>query len=296
LIWNYQHNWITISHVASNAKAGEPWSPAVFEFLGAEFGLFNPVFFVATVWAAIALWRRSRHNPILVYFFCMGAPLFLVYFFWSFHSRIFPNWIAPSVLPLFCLMVGYWDTQWRLGSWLGLKKAVIAGCAIGVPLVIIAHDTELIGKLTGHYLPIYLDPLHRARGWKDAAAMTSGVRRELLTEGKPVFIIAAHYRIAGELSFYLPDPEAQTRNPPLVYCRRGPVPGNQFYFWPGYTGRKGENALFIVEINRDDSKTKSPPAELCREFESVTDIGVREVLDHNRVLWRWQFFACRNLR
>jgi membrane-associated phospholipid phosphatase len=296
LIWNYQHDWITISHVASNAKAGEPWSPAVLEFLGAEFGLLNPVFFVATVWAAIALWRRRRHNPILVYLFCMGAPLFLVYFLWSFHSRIFPNWIAPSVLPLFCLMVGYWDAQWRLGLSLRLKRAVVTGCAIGLPLVIIAHDTEIIGKLTGHYLPIYLDPLHRARGWKDAAALASDVRRELLAEGKPVFFIAGHYRVVGELSFYLPDPEAKTRNPPLVYCRLGPVPVNQFYFWPGYTGRKGENAIFIVELNRNDSKTRSPPEELCREFESVTNMGVREVLDHNRVLWRWQFFACRGLR
>src|SRR6185369_3620230 len=100
----------------------------------------NPVFFVATVWAAIAFWRRSRRNPLLVYFFSMGAPLFLVYFFWSFHSRILPNWIVPSVLPLFCLMVGYWDTQWRLGV-RSLKGALVAGLVIGLAAVIICHDT-----------------------------------------------------------------------------------------------------------------------------------------------------------
>ncbi len=293
LIWNQQHNWITISHVAGNAKAGEPWSPAVLDFLASEFLLLNPVFFVAMVWAAIVFWRRNRHNPLLVYFFSMGAPLFLVYFFWSFHSRILPNWIVPSVLPLFCLMVGYWDTQWRLGV-RSLKRAFVAGLAIGLPAVIICHDTELIGKLTGHFLPINKDPLHRARGWKGVAAAASEVRRELMAEGKPVFMIAAHYRTVGEITFYLP--EARQSDPPLVYCRSSSVPANQFYFWPGYTSRKGQNAIFIVELSRDDLKTQSAPDKLRQEFESVEDLGVREVLDHKRLLWRFQFFACRGLR
>ena len=33
----------------------------------------------------------------------------------SFRSRVLPNWIAPSVLPLFCLMVIYWDTRVAAG-------------------------------------------------------------------------------------------------------------------------------------------------------------------------------------
>ena len=31
----------------------------------------------AGLWAAVAFWRRQRHNPLLLYFFSMGAPLFL---------------------------------------------------------------------------------------------------------------------------------------------------------------------------------------------------------------------------
>src|SRR2546430_4511940 len=37
---------------------------------------------------------------------------------------------------------------------------------------------------------------------------SDAARRELLAEGKPVFIIAGHYRLAGELSFYLPEIKA----------------------------------------------------------------------------------------
>ena len=77
LVWNAQHHWITVIHVASDAKVGEASRVLTHEFIGAELGLLNPVFFVGFVWAAIAFWRRHRHDPRLVYFFSMGAPLFL---------------------------------------------------------------------------------------------------------------------------------------------------------------------------------------------------------------------------
>jgi membrane-associated phospholipid phosphatase len=293
LIWNHQHDWITVTHVKDDARTGRPWSPAVHDFLASEFLLLNPVFFVAMVWAGVLFWRRNRYNPKLVYFFSMGAPVFLIYFFWSFHSRIQPNWIVPSVLPLFCMMVIYWDTRWRMGL-RTVKLALVYGLGFGLALVIIGHDTELIGKLTGHYLPVHIDPLYRARGWREVAQTASEVRGKLLVEGKPVFIITSNYRLAGELSFYLP--EAREHDGRLVYFRSTSGPVNQFYFLPGYTQRKDENAIYIVEVNRHLPKLKPPPPELCQQFESVEEIGVREVLHRDRVLWRLQFFACRGLR
>jgi len=296
LIWNQQHHWVTVHHVAGNAKVGEPWSPTLkylFDFLGSESLLLNPVFFIGMIWAAIVFWRNSRHNPRLVYLFSMGAPLFLAYFLFTLHSRVLPNWIAPSVLPLFCLMVGYWDTRLRLGL-RPLRVALTAGLAIGLPVVIIGHDTEVLGKLTGHLLPINQDPMHRARGWKGVARLADEARQELLAQGKPVFIIGGHYRLAGEMSFYLP--QINPTDAPVVYCRTTAVPLDQFYFWPDYSSHKGENAIFVLELDRDDPKPRPPPPQLSREFDSVEDMGIREVLDHGRVLWRLQFFACRGLR
>src|SRR5205807_10654910 len=82
VIWNSQHRWATLSHLAENAGTDKPWKPTaryLLEFVGSEFGLLNPVFFVAMIWACIAFWRRGRNNPKLVYFFSMGGPLFLCY-------------------------------------------------------------------------------------------------------------------------------------------------------------------------------------------------------------------------
>ena len=298
LIWNGQHHWVTFFHIADIAGAGHAWEPTLRhlgDFLGGEVGLLNPVFFVATVWAAIAFWRRGRHNPRLVYFFSMGAPLFLAYLLHSFRSDVQLNWIAPSILPLFYLMVIYWDTKWRLGT-VKLKPWLVAGLGLGFVAVALVHDTNLIYKLTGSRLPVNQDPLHRVREWSEVARVAGDARRELLAEGKPVFIITAHYGLVGEISFYLPEAKAVVTKEPLVFYQTSQTADNQFYFWPGYDDRKGQNAVFVRELDRRRQGDPPIPPELQQEFESVTDLGVRDVLYHGRVLRPLQIYACRGLR
>jgi 4-amino-4-deoxy-L-arabinose transferase-like glycosyltransferase len=299
VIWNARHQWITLAHVAGDAKVAEPWRPTLKfpgDFLASEAGLLNPIFFAAMVWAAMAFWRRGRHNPRLVYLFSMGAPLFLAYLLYTLHSRVMPNWIAPAVLPLYCLMVIYWDTQWRLGQ-ARVKGWLLAGLGLGLPLVILGHNTDGVGKLIGRPLPVKLDVLHRVRQWQEVAAVVARARQKLLAEGKPVFIIAGHYGLAGEISFYLPEAKAGVPDHPLVYCLSSANPDNQFYFWPGYRRRQGENAIFVRELDRARPAPTPPPARLGQEFESVTDLGVHQVLYQNRYLLRpLQIFECRALR
>ncbi|HWW02644.1 MAG TPA: glycosyltransferase family 39 protein [Candidatus Acidoferrum sp.] len=299
LLWNYQHQWVTVAHVAEDADAGKGWHLTlryVLDFLGAEAGLLNPIFFIAMLWAAIALWRRGRQNPRLVYFFGMGAPVFVMYFLHSFHARVLPNWIAPSVLPLFCLMVVYWDTRFRLGV-KAVKRWLVAGLVLGSVMVFFFHNTNLYAKVTGHYLPVKLDPLHRVRDWDTTARVVDQARQQLLAEGKPVFIITDHYGMAGQISFYLPEARTNVQTNPLVYCRSTAYPENQFYFLPGYSDRKGQNAIYVLELNRDNPTPVPPPDRLLTEFESVTSLGVTNVLYHGQYLLRpLQLYACRGLK
>jgi 4-amino-4-deoxy-L-arabinose transferase-like glycosyltransferase len=300
LIWNSQHQWVTASHLASNANLGAPVKSVLLhlrdcgEFVGSEIGLFNPLFFVGALMASVGFWRSERQKPLLLFFFSMGAPLFLCYFLWSFHSRILPNWIAPSVLPLFCLMVAYWDGQWRPGSVL-FRRWLTIGLVLGWILVAFGHETDLIRKFTGKRLPAKQDPLRRARGWSDTARVVGEARQQLLSEGKPVFIITPHYTYAGEISFYLPEARHQVRTDPMVYCRTSLTPRNQLFFWPGYTSRKGQNAIFVQEVDAKNPK-KNPPPQLEEEFESVEALERRDVSRHGVILRSLQLYACRNLR
>jgi hypothetical protein len=299
LYWNAQRNWVTVTHVASDAGVGTPWNPTLRfmgDFLGSEFFLLNPVFFIGMVWAALVFWKRGRHNPKLLYFFSMGAPVFLAYFLHSFRSRILPNWIAPSVLPLFCLMAAYWDTRWRLGV-ARVKTWLAVGLILGSIMVIVGHNTNLVQKLTGYYLPVNRDPLHRVRQWDATAQAVEQARQQLLSEGKPVFIITDHYGLAGQISFYLPEARTNVQNATLVYCRSTAEPENQFYFWPGYNERKGQNAIYVRELDRYNPAPVEPSDRLKSEFESVTSLGVTNVMYQDKYLLRpLQLFACRGVK
>lgn len=320
LIWNSQHGWVTVHHVANqNAHLNTPWTPSLSyftDFLAAEAALLNPVFFVATIWAAVAFWRRGGHNPRLVYLFSMGAPVFLAYALFTIHSRVEANWIAPSVIPLFCLAAIYWDTRWRLGA-RAIKGWLIAGLAIGLPIVALAHETELIRRIAGHPLPPERDPLHRVRGFISIADIVGQARADLLAQGKPVFIICSHYSMASLITFYLPEARAGLPDHPIVFTGPPGQHDNQFALWPGYAELcAGQNALFVREADgpvlvkgwqrkwlAGDTNlwTAPPPPEaapkwLVSEFASVTDLGVRPALYRDRVFHTIQLFECRDLR
>lgn len=304
LVWNAQRGWPTVSHVVmDNAKLGKSWTltfKPLLEFVGGEFGLLNPVFFIGIILAAIAFFRRHRDDVRLAFFFSMGAPLFLVYLVWTLRARVQLNWIAPAILPLVCLMVFYWHRRWNEGM-RPVKTWLTIGLVLGFVGVGFMHETDFIRKLAGQPLPVKSDPMRRVRGWKDAAKAVSQARAKLLAEGKPVFVIGDHYGITGLMSFYLPESRKHIKESPLVYCLSSDRPRNQFYFWDGYSiSRQGQNAIFVTETKLPDASGKpvpeSAPARLLSEFESVTDLGITEIKYRNRVFHSIQIFECRNLR
>jgi len=306
-IWNSQHGWITLTHVATNARVDRPWKPSISYFLDfavSELGLLNPFFAIATVWAAIAVWRQFAGragvppaNPgvspaNVLYLLSMGAPLFLGYTLYTLHSRVLPNWIAASILPLFCLMVIYWETRYRAGL-SAVRGWLATGLSLGLFAVILLHDTNLVSKLARRPLPPERDPLRQVRAWPETAQVVGTARTKLLAEGgRPVFIICGHYGMTGELSFYLPEAKAGVPDHPLVYFQSSDAPLNQFFFWPGYRERKGENAIFVLETD----SPQSPPEGVRREFASIRDLGLTEILYRGRVFRRLQLFECRDLQ
>jgi len=173
-----------------------------------------------------------------------------------------------------------------------LRRWWLVGVLVGFPLVVLVHDTNVTSKIFRVTLPAKFDPLRRARGYQEMARVVDAAWRELSKEGTSAFIIGDHYGTTGLLSFYHPEARARVKGEPLVFCRSSERPQNQFYFWPGYRDRKGQNALFVQQC----SAPKDPPAEILNEFASVTDLGMRDVLYRGRVFHRIQLFACRDQR
>jgi len=321
VIWNSQRGWPTFNDVGGDAGLHGQWHPMLryfLDFLGTQFGVLNPIFFVGAIWAMICFWKLRRERPLWLYFFCMGAPVFLGYLLWSFHSRILPNWIAPSVLPMLCLMVAYWHEKFGSGS-RHVKPFFVAGVALGILAIAVMYQSNLIGKLAGQPLPGEMDPSRRVSAWKMEASLVENAREKLAAEGKPAFIIAGHYGITGLYSFYIPQASPALKSSPLVYSADSDEPVNQFYFWPEYNyrdRRKGQNAIFAAEadlyklekgwvwkwlthqaVNHAGTSTPATlPPRIAQEFESATDLGEQDVKIGDRVFHRVHLWACYNLK
>jgi len=317
VIWNSQHGWSTFNDVGGDAGLHSQWHPTLryfWDFLFTQFGVLNPIFFVGAIWAMFGFWKLRHERPLWLYFFCMGTPVFLGYLLWSFHSGILPNWIAPSVLPMFCLMVVYWHEHRRV-----VKPFFAAGVALGIFAIAVMYQSNLIARLAGQPLPGEKDPSRRVRAWTVAATLVEDAREKLAAEGSPAFIIAGHYGITGLYSFYIPQARAALKSGPLVYCADSDEPENQFHFWPEYNyrdQRKGQNAIFAAEaglykledgwvwkwlahqpVNHAGTPTPAPlPSRITQEFESVTDLGEQDIKIGDRVFHRVHLWACYNLK
>jgi len=318
VIWNAEHHWISAIHIASDGQLGEAWHRTyVTEFLLTESALLHPLFFVAAMWAAVAFWRRSGGDPLLVYLFAMGAPLFLGYFVLSFHSRILGNWIAPTIIPFFFLAAIYWWRRWEEGM-RALKPLFIGGLMFGAIVVVILHAPNLVNKVLHRKLPAKLDLLRRVRGWKELAEVAGDARSRLEKEGgAPAFIVCEHYGFTSQISFYLPEAKSRVSSIPLVYFKATDAPENQFYYWPSYLDRKGQNALFVRQVDPpalrpdwvsrwwrhdpdllilDKPQARPPPGEIQRQFESFTDLGFRDIVADGNIVRRVQLIECHHLR
>jgi membrane-associated phospholipid phosphatase len=294
LLWNARHDWIGLVHVGERGGLDRPWQPTLQflgEFVGAEIGLLNPIFFVAMLVAMFAVLRRTEKRPLAVYLFSMGAPLFVLSLLFSLRSRVHPNWIAPAVIPLLALTTIYWVDRFRQGAAF-VKPWFATGVATGFILVFLLHETDNVRSLTGIQLPARWDPLRRVRGWSETVARVRDARESLLAEGKPVFIVASHYGIAGLVSFYLPEAKNFVTSDPLVFCLTADRPKNQFHLWPGYENRKGHNAIFV----REGERLRTTPARLLEQFAHVTNLPVADIRHRGRTFHRLHVSECRELR
>lgn len=334
ILWNAQHSWITLDHVSERSGLQQAWRPTLrffLEFLAAQWGVLNPVFFAAAV-GAIVWFLRGRPgrggqagNPprldrpaLMIYLFCMGPTVFLGHLLYSFYARVQANWAAPAVVPMFCLMALYWERRWRAGArW---DRAWLAtGFAIGFAVLAWMHEPKILEKLVSRPLPPDLDPLRRVRAWSETAQVVEAERKRLGAEGKPAFVIAHHYGLTGLLAFYTPAAQAAAGTNPEVYYVTSREPRNQLYFWPHYRyreHRKGQHAIYVVEVlprsavgawvrstltgspQPEPAAPQDPPKlppELTAEFASVTDLGLHPVQLRGRV-YRWlHLYACRDL-
>ncbi len=296
IMWNAQRHWVTFTHLSERGGLKEAWTfrpMSTLEYLGITVGAMNPVFFVGIVWAAISFWRNrtERRDPLLLFLFSLGAPIYLFYLFYTIRAKVQPNWMAASILPLFLFAALHWHRRARAGS-LAPKRLLTTGLILGLLVSYAAHDPSALGKVIRLPVTRKWDPLGRLRGFEEMARIVATVReKQEKKSGRPTFVIADHYGRASLINFYAPGAqELVSRGGLYAYAETTAVPKNQYWFWPGYTTRKGENAIYVLD---EDKLRRQAPPWIRAEFESTESLGLFPVKFRGKVYHSVQLFLCR---
>lgn len=220
LIWNAQHDWVTVRHVFMQAgvegtKGLKLLGPL--RYVGTQFALLLGYWFA--VWAiAMVVYRPWKQADEGVrYLWWMSAPMFGMFLAFSLRTNGGePNWPVTAYLSGLVLAAAWLAQQlqnstgrWRLASYACLGSA----CAAGIGLTLLVHfATEaqpLLAFLSGppteqRPLPLRrFDPTCRLRGWRHLAAEVDRLRRDVAAEdGEEPLLAGNAWTLPGELSFY----------------------------------------------------------------------------------------------
>src|SRR5204863_4079205 len=144
LVWNYQHTWITLSHLRSRGGLDQSFGIRPLEvlgFLGVHFLTFSPLLFLALAWAVVANWRRARQQFKVLYLFWFGLPVFAFYFLLSLNHVATPNWDAVSFLSFGLLAVHYWNERIEKH---GVRIFATAAVLLGFVISLFSLDSDLL--------------------------------------------------------------------------------------------------------------------------------------------------------
>ncbi len=262
LVWNAQHDWITLRHLGERGglSDGPRFRPGeFFIYLGLHFGVYSPLIFGAMCVALPWSWKKARVHFKPRFLLAFTLPLFALYFTLALKRAGEPNWTAPAAISLAILTVACWQERAAAGAAASFPRPsppaagtgpvplqpaasggkwahtfAIVALAFGGAMSVLTVDAEMLRR-AGIPLSYDLDPSARIRGWRTAAEAVETLRQKFEAEhGQPVFLIANKYGTAAGLAFYLQDKRREAPGHPPVYCPMSAVPENQFYFWPRY--------------------------------------------------------------
>ncbi len=287
LIWNSQHDWVTVRHllghlgiqggdtpVSQGSGTGYHYDPRwTLDYLVAQFAFLGGNC-VAVVAALLAI-RKSR-TPQTTFLASLAAPIFIFYFLVSFITEPEGNWAIGGLITLFPL-AALWLLP-RLDAFtLNLKApspangfykaAVIIGLCSGIFMLRLDSIDLILTKLGVSEKTRRIIPMGRLTGAPEQALHIARIVDDLKKKtDKEPFIIAQHYGRASQIAFYLPN---QPRN--LVYCASAFTGGRttQYDLW-SETSLK-DPTLFgrpAVLIGGDETAS-----EWAKAFGTITPLG-----------------------
>lgn len=258
LLWNISNDFVGFKHVAHLSGAAGSAAQTFLRFdrypdyLGSQFALATPWWLFLVV---VESWRRlskssvpalenndlsPSHARILQVFF---LPLFVFMFFWSFHTKIMPNWIAVSYVPGCILGAAGMRRMWQ-GRTAWARRLRVAIPVLAASIFILAHGFHALP------IPTEYDPTRRVKGWRELG-FTIDAYRNKFEDSSKVFVFSDQYDMTAALAFYVP-------GQPRTYCAWVDRRMCQYDLWPGPDqDKKGWDAILVLK-DQDDPTPDNP--------------------------------------
>lgn len=313
LIWNAQHEWVTLEHLTARGGLKKPFSLNFAElgkFIALHFGVYSPLIFGGMIAAVVWAFPKARHSFKVRYLLAFTLPLFAMYFWLSLKQAGEANWTAPATVSLGLLTVALWHE--RAAQSRGLRIFAVAALATSAVLSLVTLNSDML-RAIGAPWPYSRDPSSRMRGWESAAAEIEKFRDRFEdVHDAPVFLIANEHEVAASLAFYMKDKRAAGPQHPPIYIPAQPYFEDQFSFWPrydqlidfpagyqredtiyteeqGYNPFKGHTALYITDRAED-----KVPSSIKAGFARWEMIACLDQSRRGAPLRQLRIFVCEN--
>ncbi|MFO0937032.1 MAG: glycosyltransferase family 39 protein [Gemmataceae bacterium] len=230
LIWNIQHDWISLKHVAGQAgvsqvdeKSSFRWV-GPFEYIGGQFAVGMGVFFLIWLYSLVASRPGREQNPQKLFLWWMSVTTFLFFMTFSFRVSIQVNWPIAGFISGIVLASDWLVQRWNhvipheRRNW---RFVTVLGCGLAVAVSLLALESQiarpLINPIVKNITARFVDPSSerakaplriwdvscRLRGWKDLARQIDQIRAEIAEkEGREPLLATDRWNKAGEFGFY----------------------------------------------------------------------------------------------
>jgi len=254
IIWNFQHNWVTLKHTAGQAHLYDGFRISIkyfAEFIGSQLIVVTPLVFVLGFYfilqpSAFSLSSAfSLQSATRWFLISFSMPVFIFFLLKSLQGKVQANWAMTAYVP-FVIAISY-----AYGRKI-FKKITYTAIIFAVIFTFINYALPYLN------LPEKIDPSARLKGWKELGVKVSEIKKELEKSGK-VVIFSDRYQISSELAFYV-------EGKPFVYCINLERRMNQYDLWRSINSElngKAIHGIYVVYGKKD-----IPEPDVFSAFES----------------------------
>lgn len=213
IIWNFQHDWVTLKHTAGQAHIYDGFKISLkyfVEFLASQLLVVTPLVFISAFYFLLKPSVLNLQPNTRWFLISFSVPILVFFLIKSLQGKVQANWAMTAYIP-FLLIIAYFFEK-KL-----YRKVIISSIILAFIFTVLSYAVPFLN------LPAKMDPSSRLKGWKELGIKVSEIKRELEKDGE-VLIFSDRYQISSELAFYV-------KGNPTVYCINLGRRMNQYDLW-----------------------------------------------------------------